>query len=307
MHSIFRKKCPVCRKKSFIYLKKKNAQFCGGYKKQVFKADIYDCLNCKARFIMPYNAETVHEQIHLEAAKNPEQRLHYSSLIELGERCADSYRSGDRNAYRKLLAGEKYRFLIDYIEGHIDRKSRLLEVGCAEGYLTGYFALEGYDVTGMDISETAVSFCKENYGEFFLAGDIRELKKRKYDVIYHAGLIGEIDFPKEFLYTCIDMLNGDGIMVFNVPNRFRLPDGEWTETQPPDLRTLFTADSFRKLIDRNDVEIEFQYSISGRRCSLSNPFLRIWETVMDWLNYVCYIDRNSYNLYIIIKKKREKT
>lgn len=297
MKKMLRKKCPVCLEKSWIRSAQKNYKF-----QNNFVADIYDCTNCKARFILPYKAGNIHEVLHRNAQIDTASNRTYQILLRLGKQCAECYHSQNIKEYRKLLNEEKYRFIIDYVLKNYPKGSQILEVGCAEGYLTGYFLLEQYNVTGTDISETAIDFCKKNYGDFFFAGDIRNLKGKKYDVICHTGLIGVIDFPKQFLNTCIDLLNEDGSIIFNVPNRFRL-DGQWTETMPPDLRTLFTAGTFRKLIKRKDVTIEFQYSEKGKRYNISEKFFRIKSAVSDLVDYKCFTDRNPYNLYIIIKKR----
>lgn len=297
MVKMIKRKCPVCCRSSWIRLVKREYKF-----KNEFVTNIYDCMRCKARFIMPYKAGNVHEKMHSYAQTGSVKNNSYRALLDLGEKCAKSYRSNNKESYRKLLGAEKYSFVIDYILNNCNKDGKLLEIGCAEGYLTGYLSLEGYDVTGTDISETAIQFCKENYGDFFFAGDIRNLKGKKYDVIYHVGLIGEIDFPMSFIDVCIELLNDGGVMVFNAPNRFRL-DEYWTETVPPDLRTLFTAETFRKLIKRTDVEVEFQYSENGYRGKLSNFFLVMKEEIIDFMNYRCFVDKNQYNLYLIIKKR----
>lgn len=297
MVKIMRKKCPVCCNNSWIISVKRDYKFKNGY-----VANIYDCMRCKARFIMPYKAGNVHEEMHSYAHTGAKKNNFYRALLDLGEKCSDSYRSNNKEQYRKLLGAEKYNFIIDYILNNCDKDSKILEIGCAEGYLTGYLLLEGYDVTGTDISETAIRFCKENYGDFFFSGDIRKLQGKKYDVIYHTGLIGEIDFPMSFIDVCINLLNNGGVMVFNAPNRFRL-DEYWTETVPPDLRTLFTAETFQKLIRRKDVDVEFQYSENGNRLKLSNSFLVYKEGILDFVDYRCFVDKNQYNLYIIVKKR----
>lgn len=290
-------KCPVCLKKSIIYTNGENHIFPNGY-----SAEICDCFLCKARFVLPYKAGNVFEEMHRDANKNTDD--YYGVLVKLGQKCSKAYQEKDSKAYYQLLksSSEKFQFIIDYITENFNTKARLLEVGCAEGYLTGYFKLKGYDVYGTDISKTAIDFCKQNYGNYFFAGDIRETEG-EYDVIYHAGMIGVVDFPKELLNKCVDLLKSGGVMIFNAPNRWRTQN-KWSPTSPPDVRTLYDADTFLHLLNhRRDVEIVVQYSQNGKPCNMNRGWEHIAEMVKDYIDYKCYTDRNTANMYLIIKKR----
>lgn len=291
-------KCPVCLKKSIIYTNGKNHVFPNGY-----SAKICDCIRCKARYVLPYKAGNVHEEMHSNANENTDN--YYGVLVKLGQKCSKAYQEKDSKAYYQLLKSnsEKFQFIIDYITKNFNTEARLLEVGCAEGYLTGYFKLKGYDIYGTDISKTAIDFCKENYGDYFFAGDIREIEKQEYDVIYHVGMIGCLDFPKEFLNKCIDLLKPGGVMIFNAPNRWRTQD-KWSPTSPPDLRTLFAPETFWCLLHhRRDIKIEAQYSIDGKAYNMKHGWEYIVETLKDYIDYKCYTNRNTVNMYLIIKKR----
>lgn len=289
-------KCPVCIRKSIIYTNGKNHIFPNGY-----SAEICDCIRCKARFVLPYEAGNVHEEMHNDANENTEN--YYGILVKLGQKCADAYHKRDCEMYYQLLNQEKYYFIINYIEKNFSKKSKLLEIGCAEGYLTGYLKLKGYDVCGTDISKSAIEFCRKNYGNFFFAGDIRDVEGPKYDVIYHVGIIGVLDYPKEFLNKCVDLLKSGGVMIFNAPNRMRTKNN-WSPTSPPDLRTIFAADTFWHLLDhRRDIKIKVQYSINGKTYGINNRWEHFVETARDFIDYKCYTDRNTANMYLMVEKR----
>ena len=54
---------------------------------------------------------------------------------------------------------------------HVPRNGKMLEIGCGEGTLCRLFAQQGYDVTGIDISEVAICWANE---------------KNKIYLVYHA-------------------------------------------------------------------------------------------------------------------------
>ena len=57
---------------------------------------------------------------------------------------------------KELSKIAKYKFVIESVESY-PRSSRLLEIGCARGFLTSYFILAGYDIVGTDISPEAIA------------------------------------------------------------------------------------------------------------------------------------------------------
>jgi len=45
-------------------------------------------------------------------------------------------------------------------QGHVSRGGRLLEMGCGAGNLTVWLAGQGFEVCGVDISPTAISWAE---------------------------------------------------------------------------------------------------------------------------------------------------
>ena len=53
------------------------------------------------------------------------------------------------------------------------RGRRVLDVGCGNGYVLSKYASEGADVTGIDITPTAVNICRERFALLGLRGDFQ--------------------------------------------------------------------------------------------------------------------------------------
>jgi SAM-dependent methyltransferase len=141
-----------------------------------------------------------------------------------------------------LCATTKYKFVIESIERH-PTDAKILEIGCSRGYLTSYFILAGYNVTGVDISAEAVAGAQESFGDFFLTADSPAVADRApYDVIYHVGTIGCVGDPLKLTRQLLGMLKPGGELIFNAPNADScwLKDQLWIDAAPPpDLVTLF--------------------------------------------------------------------
>jgi SAM-dependent methyltransferase len=164
------------------------------------------------------------------------------------------------------------------------RDIRLLEAGCSRGYLTSYFILAGYTITGADISREAIAGAKEAFGDRFVMSDSTAIEKgAPYDVIYHVGTIGCVSDPLSFTWDLLKMLKPGGQLFFNTPNA----DSCWLKGQlwidaapPPDVVTLFRRGFWRKRFSSvADVteEVEMCAPDEAFKIGLRNFFGRRWR------------------------------
>jgi SAM-dependent methyltransferase len=150
---------------------------------------------------------------------------------------------------RELFKTTKYKHVIEVVERQPCGR-RLLEVGCARGFLTSYFILSGYDVTGSDVSPETIAAAQEAFGDHFIAEDKRAIEERApYDVIYHVGTIGCVADPLNLTRDLLKALKPGGQLLFNAPNADScLQEGQlWIDAAPPpDVVTLFRPGFWRK-------------------------------------------------------------
>ena len=119
---------------------------------------------------------------------------------------------------------------VDYIikKLNIDKKYKVLDVGCATGRHTARFAELGYDVTGIDYSDDLIEVAKKKHpGLNFKTLDFRKLrctkKIGKFDVILLLyDIIGSFANKKDdakIVKQIRDYLNKNGIAVITVMNQ----------------------------------------------------------------------------------------
>jgi len=102
---------------------------------------------------------------------------------ELFENYAESY---DKESYTQGTKGE-----VDFIEKEIDcdKSKRILDIGCGTGRHAIELAKRGYDVTGIDLSESQLNRAmekakQENVNINFLQADARELNfNNEFDLV----------------------------------------------------------------------------------------------------------------------------
>lgn len=112
------------------------------------------------------------------------------------------------------------RALVELIEGGKVQPCKALDLGCGIGNHALYLATKGFDVTGVDISPTAIEVAKENSSKrrvrchFIVAdilGDMKEIKGT-FDFAYDWELLHHI-FPEQrekYVRNVFGKLNPNG-------------------------------------------------------------------------------------------------
>lgn len=99
---------------------------------------------------------------------------------------------------------EPPKALVELVESKNIKPCKAIDLGCGTGNYVIYLASKGFDVTGVDISPTAIKIAKENAKKkgvkcnFFvvdLLGDLDEIKET-FDFAYDWELLHHI-FPKK--------------------------------------------------------------------------------------------------------------
>jgi len=148
----------------------------------------------------------------------------------------------------ELSQASKYRLIIDEIE-RLPPQARILEIGSSRGHLTCYFILAGRQITGVDVSPTAVAAAVEAFGDHFMHPDDPLIDEQApYDLVFHVGTIGCVSDPVAMTRRCLELLGPGGRLLFNAPNRnaLNLNSQLWFESAPPpDVVTLFAPGFWR--------------------------------------------------------------
>lgn len=182
-------KCPLCNsEKDSIYLEsKKDIE-----SELVYK--IYKCINCSLTFSVPMK---------------PASAAYYQSSEEW---------------YEEYQVRWEYIRAIDFIG---DKKFKILDVGCGNGYFLDLARKKGLEVTGIDINTYAVKAAKGRFGleriyclsaEEFMA----DFPDEKFDMVCLFHLIEHLNDPAGFLFKLRAIIKDNGFIVIAVPNPRRL-------------------------------------------------------------------------------------
>ena len=111
------------------------------------------------------------------------------------------------------------RFKHNLINKH-GKKQRILDFGTGTGYFLNYMKSRGFDVTGIEISEKARKFGKEQFGlNIYPPSEIfEESFPKEFSYISFWHVLEHVYEPQKVIGRLRDLLTDDGVMVVALPN-----------------------------------------------------------------------------------------
>jgi 2-polyprenyl-3-methyl-5-hydroxy-6-metoxy-1,4-benzoquinol methylase len=101
-------------------------------------------------------------------------------------------------------------------------KPRILDIGCGNGSLTNLIAQHGYEVVGVEESESGVKFASHAFPACrFIQGSIYNLPYTeigsKFDIVIASEVIEHLFYPKELVRNAKKCLNPNGRLILTTP------------------------------------------------------------------------------------------
>ena len=121
---------------------------------------------------------------------------------------------------------EKNSYLPRLVDFNGYSGKRLLELGCGVGIDLANFAKGGAQVTGIDLSETAINLARQNFRNHDLEGDLRvmdgenlDFPEAAFDVVFAHGLFPYVADPQRLTDEAYRVLKPGGEFIAQVYNR----------------------------------------------------------------------------------------
>lgn len=142
--------------------------------------------------------------------------------------------------------------------GYKKTNINLLDVGCATGYYTESFRLQGCNVVGLDYSEVAVDQAKKNFpsSAFIQMNGFEPIFDQKFDVIFCRGFSGanthDLNFIAGWINKYMAFLSDQGFFVFAYSSDFsgKEKEGEIVNLSQKELDMLITLVKGKHLATR---------------------------------------------------------
>jgi 2-polyprenyl-3-methyl-5-hydroxy-6-metoxy-1,4-benzoquinol methylase len=110
----------------------------------------------------------------------------------------------------KILADK-----LDDIEKICPKKGNILDVGCAVGTFLIIAKKNGWNVTGVEVSEFASDYARKKFNLNVITGELSKLNMEQdsFDVITMWDVIEHLEKPQEILNIAFNLLKFNGIIV----------------------------------------------------------------------------------------------
>ena len=158
---------------------------------------------------------------------------------------------------------EKLHHLLRLVDFNGWRGRAVLEVGCGAGVDLARFAKGGADVTGVDLTASAVALARANFSQQGLAGRFEVADGEHlpfgddaFDLVYAHGVVQYTANPQQLVNECYRVLKPGGTAVFQVYNRVSWLNGlsklmkVGLEHDDAPVLLKFSDGEFRRLLSR---------------------------------------------------------
>lgn len=128
---------------------------------------------------------------------------------------------------RGIRADHKARY--EFVGSHCGEVESVLDIACGIGYGSKILSrkLRCAEITGVDLSEFAISFAKRYYSGpniKYICDDARKhAAGREFDVIVSFETLEHIDVEDEYLSLLRGLVNADGKLFISTPNQDLYP------------------------------------------------------------------------------------
>ncbi len=132
---------------------------------------------------------------------------------------------------------------------------RLLDIGCAHGFLLDEARKLGYEVFGLEMSEEGWRYATENLGLKVFKGTLStvEFERDSFDVICLVGTIEHLKDPRHELKMIYSLLKDRGLLVITtIDTRGLLP---LYHIKPPEHLFYFSHGNLRQLLRSTGFEV----------------------------------------------------
>lgn len=198
--------------------------------------------NAVADMYLCYNPATGHISSELQTDFDTQNLLKtiYTEIY-------DSYAPAGLSGLQK----EFTQFVSDWLIKELPFNSKILEIGCHDGFMLNELRKAGHTVIGVEPSPFA-HYAKETYkldvkNEFFVDG---MFEKEEFDVVIMRHVVEHVPDPVAFVAAAVKTLKKGGIAYIEVPNSQWSLEYSFFPEFHVDHISYFTMNSLKQLLNR---------------------------------------------------------
>jgi SAM-dependent methyltransferase len=206
--------------------------------------------------------------------------------------------AGSEEFYQALAANwpeyyRDWRWEYGVVSRYLDRKDRVLEVGCGRGYFLRFAEARVHDGVGVEFNREAIANKVTKWP--ILATTVEALAEEtgpSFGLVCSFQVLEHVVDPAGFLSACLRATKPGGLVAVSVPNH---ENAVATARQdafdlPPHHVNHFTPESMRKIAARYDVDLvrihlqprEFRFDLVAPRTRKALPY-RLARKAAGWV------------------------
>lgn len=208
--------------------------------------------------------------------------------------------SAENEALKRMKIAT-FNLRLDLVQTFVP-KGKLLDVGCATGYLLEAAKEKGFDVYGVEFSEYSSQLAKQKFGNEKIHNGILETSPfatNFFDVITMFDLIEHVRIPQVVLEKAKSLLSDNGVIMISTPDTgstsHSLMGKKWTHYKLEHF-FYFNKASMNLAADRSGLKV-VHYERSKKALTLNYMYLQ-FKTYKHWL-----FTPISSMLYAVASKK----
>ncbi len=212
------------------------------------------------------------------------------------------------------LTLQRYNEILDLYEPYRET-GKLLEFGCGEGYFLAEAKRRGWNVTGIEITDTLIQKCREkNIPAFKNINQIPTNDIGQFDIVVSIEVIEHLSPPKYYSEMFNTLLRIGGGLYMTTPNfnclSRRILGARWNNIIYPEHCCYYTAKTMNSLLTENHFKKVFLLT-TGISPSRIKYALLNWkkdvgqeETLYDYNEKDRMIREKIENKYLLSKFKK---
>lgn len=208
-----------------------------------------------------------------------------------------------------------------FVEKFTDKVGKLLDVGCAMGFIMNTAHQRGWQVEGLDVSAFAVEYVRERFGHEAHHGSLTDLtfEEGAYDLITMYDVIEHVPDPKANMQKIASLLRRGGIYELATPDvgsfPARLTGKRWIGYKMSEEHVYyFSVDTLRKMLNDAGFDVLHvrhlgKYVTLGLFLNRLGFYVPIISKPLQWLERAFGISKwsfyvNSFDIVAITARKR---
>ncbi len=234
--------CKICQNKKLKYF----AQF------PFF--DLYYCNNCKT-----YPANGNFDKKFLT-------RVYSESYFNFWKGTSPTLTDKVKSEVRKMKRETFGEYLKIISKHHKLKGSKLLDIGCATGYLLELAQEKGCDCSGVEVSSFAAKEASKKFPKRIFNGTIEQAKykDKQFDIITMIDLLEHVTDPIKTLNEVKRILKPDGYILIVTPNIdsvwVKLLGKKWTNFKEEHI-FYFSPISLKFMTEKTNLKIIYQTNV----------------------------------------------